>query len=152
METALIIQNIQQIILNAAVTAVPCLISFGSLRHFGPPAISPRLFPITFCRKSIYSWFALSIQEYGFEFPEFGISCPTGNTGRKDIPGPLRFRHSIDRNKQIHLYSVMDSPFSMIHPSRFIQLWKTLWTSSNVKSFQAIVITSSISSCNWNSW
>jgi hypothetical protein len=42
-------------------------------------------------------------------------------------------------------------PFSMTHLSRFIQWWKTLWISSNVRSFQAIVIAYSISSCEWNS-
>jgi hypothetical protein len=70
-------------------------------------------------------------------------------TGGEESP---RFRHSIDINKQIHLYSIMYSPlFPMTHLSRFIQLWKTLCTSTNVRPSQAIVIASSISSCEWNS-
>jgi hypothetical protein len=87
-----------------------------------------------------------------------GLWCPCWTQwapdlqGIRKVSGPLRFPHSIEIHIQIHLYSVMYSPpFWTTHLNRFIQLWKTLWTSSNVRSFQAIIIASPISSCEWNS-
>jgi hypothetical protein len=51
------------------------------------------------------------------------FSLASNIQGVEKVPGPLRFRYSINLNKQIHLYSEMYSPlFSMIHLSRFIQL------------------------------
>jgi hypothetical protein len=50
-----------------------------------------------------------------------------------------------------YLFNNILSPFSMTHTSRFMQLWKTFYTSSKVSSYHTFVNASSISSLELNS-